>query len=1237
MAFFISYMYNIMRNKLSFAEVGMERKMEKKKRGVPLKRWLAAFLCAVLVISSGTHVAAEDVALPNEPQQSEETEQKEELQQKEEVQQEEVQQEEPASQEVIQPEEAPMIEEMPTVEEPPAAAETEKKADNCGIDVSFYLKGYGEDISEKITLTMPEEYYSFQDYGFPAGEKDPGYYTVLHVLAEYAFQSGHVSERGEVWGTGKLDVNDGFLIDWFGYNEALGVNGNSSGAGFMYIVDGTMPDVGMSLMKAAAGMNIIIYDAWWYYSGSIYESGAYCEFGEIPQGITAQKSFPVQLNVIGGDADNIQIEILDANGDVVDGVSAPLTDKAGKTSVIIPEAGEYTLTAMKYSGYYDNKEKKGQLITRPFAEIAVGEGEQITDEQAIERVKESLTLPQSVDSDMQLSTGGDYGVTIKWSSSNSKRITETGKVTRPAIKDEPVTLTAVLTKNGLSAEKEIVVTVVGQPVLKSLSIKQGALNFDPKAEEFTVYVKKDTKEIELTLHPEEAAQFYKLTSGGKTTMIFEMEEQTHSIKLQEEGVTDIAIAVNLPYGNTGTVTVHVKKADNPGESLEDLPNNWGQHLGTDSNNAITEAKPPVEAGELLWESIGEEPSMWGTAYAGSPILVNDKIYVVRNKQLQVLEQATGKLLESADLAGDVSFYCYPTYGEGKIFVPLGDGSVQCFNALTLKSLFITHVPKSGMTGLSAIHYRDGMIYVGYTNGAWSDDALSGGFAAYETVDLDKEVPNELVAPAWVYEGNGSYYGMGAVTVSTAGGEYLVFAGDDGTVVSADPKTGEVKSTKQVGGKVRCSLVYAEGAVWFTSQDGMIHKFAVGTDGTLAQMSQAKLPGTTNSSPVISKGKVYVTGGVWQAGYFSVFDTELKLLAEEKAVSETSGPFNTPTVTEAYGETYVYFTHNASPDKLFVAKVTAENKITMTELYTSPKEHANYCLSKVVVGADGTVYYGNDSGYLIAIKAGKVQPEPPKEEPELPKEETDKKEDEKIPPKFTTNPGALQNTSTRTLKATGTSNTVKKSKSRNIAEGILTEIDAGKTSLTIKNVPEKLEAEVFEALAKQPDFRLILDFEHYTISMKGEDVTNTAGTISGRIKEKTIGKEFALEFQNDGELPGKMTVVYKIPEKFKDAAALYLYERDTPEDIEEITIKEEYCMFTLEKSGTYILTDTADYKAEPVALDVDDEMLPKQGETKKEIPTWLVGVIGVAGGLILGVGGTIVFRRKRKKDRVWEEE
>ena len=122
---------------------------------------------------------------------------------------------------------------------------------------------------------------------------------------------------------------------------------------------------------------------------------------------------------------------------------------------------------------------------------------------------------------------------------------------------------------------------------------------------------------------------------------------------------------------------------------------------------------------------------------------------------------------------------------------------------------------------------------------------------------------------------------------------------------------------------------------------------------------------------------------------------------------------------------------------------------------------------------------------------------------------------------------------------------------NIVKAIQQSYDKKEKSLTIKNPPEVVGAEVFKQLAQYPEFRLVFDCGTYTLSMKGSDVTNVNATLTTKLLEleNTLSKEEAEKYGNyqqlvyaqAGPLPAKITVVYKLGEQFEQSEALYLYD------------------------------------------------------------------------------------------------
>lgn len=1157
-----------------------------------------------------------------------------------------------------------------------AASDEENKAASAGGDtgkltgygmtVTLQIEGYDGTIEEGIEVTMPDTYKTFKEYGIenvvdPAESDNPGY-TILHVLAEYCEETYGSAE-------GLIKISGGFV------NSFLGMPAKSA---LMFLRNHKMSPVGAQEQKVQPGDLISVVDIWANSNWTI--GGQYGWFSEENLKATAGESFTVQLNVEPlmwqekANPSGATVMVVGSSGKTV---AEGKTGSDGKASLTVEEAGTYAITAQRKSSYYDNDGSNPWDLVPPHGKLVVSEGVEVTDEEAVVQAKEKLELGDvsQVTENLILPVTGKNKTTITWSSSDENCIkingTE-GEVIRPTGADKKVTLTAVINRGDISDTKEFVVTVVGKSLFKELTVDQGTLVYDKSVDEYTVYIKKDIETLTIKGIAEEGVSVVKVkvmdeTGEPKTKNVMSITEPTFPAFERTSYLIDKAGKDLLPYDITletlgqinGTVTIHVKRGT-AGAPLPDLPDiTWGQHLGDKNNNAVVDSKAPTNKTELLWESFSNAPDSWGSVYAGTPILVNNHIYAVRNHKIEMLDAKTGEVKASTKLHSQIGYYSNIIYGGGMIFVPLGNGDVQCFNAITLKSMYLIENPASlgsywGVYG--AMHYDNGKLYVGY-----SDQGDYGGYAVYDTLDPNIDDEYEVVKPLWITgEKDQSYYGSGAVTIK----DMVVIAGDGGIVSVRNAKSGEELSKLQLSGKIRCSLVYADGYIWTTTQNKKIYKLLLSESGKITVAEEADLPNNSNASLVVTGGKVYVTGGVWGAGFFAVYDMNLTLLAQEKG----ENPFNTPTVSTAYDNVCVYFTENGPEGSLYMAEVTANNKITLTKIYTP--EHPQYSMSKVIIGSDGIIYYTNDSGYLFAIR-GEFGEVPEKPDGGTDPDGGDGGKDDGADDKDNGNNDGSANDNTagttpslkpdkkstatvsaqsfaprkRTVKVNAaTKNNV--SSESHIVKAIQKSYDKKEKSLTIKNPPEVVGAEVFKQLAQYPELRLVFDCGTYTLSMKGSDVTNVNATLTTKLLEleNTLSKEEADKYGNyqqmvyaqAGPLPAKITVVYKLGEQFEQSEALYLYDLLGNTEAQEVILQKSYGMFVLENGGEFILSDQKIEEAKRAeVMEISEEIKPVNEKTTS-IPVWVYLLIGLAAGALISGLITVKVMSTRKRNNTWEE-
>lgn len=1143
------------------------------------------------------------------------------------------------------------------------AGEGEELLTGYGITVTLQIEGYEETIEEGVEVTMPDKYKTFEEYGIenvadPAEAGKPGY-TVLHVMAEYC---------EEKFGSAKelIGVSGGFV------NSFLNMPVKST---LMFLRNYKSIPVGAQEQKVQSGDLISVVNIWANSNWTI--GGQYGWFSDANLKAEAGEAFTVQLNaepLMWGEKANpsgATVMVVDSSGKTV---AEEKTGSDGKASLTVEEAGTYAITAQRKSSYYDNDGSNPWDLVPPHGKLVVSEGVEVTDEEAVAQAKEKLELGDvsQVTENLILPVTGKNKTTISWSSSDEKCIKingAAGEVIRPVGADKKVTLTAIINKGNVSDTKEFVVTVVGKSLFRELTLDQGTLVYDKSVDEYTVYVKKDVGKLTIKGIAEEGVSVVKvkvMDEAGKPKLESVISAVDPAFE-KTSCLIDKAGKDLLPYDITletlgqinGTVTIHVKRGT-AGAPLPDLPDiTWGQHLGDKNNNAVVDSKAPTNKTELLWESFSNAPDSWGSVYAGTPILVNNHIYAVRNHKIEMLDAKTGKVKASTKLHSQIGYYSNIIYGGGMIFVPLGNGDVQCFNAATLKSMYLIENPASlgnswGVYG--AMHYDNGKLYIGYSN-----QGDYGGYAVYDTLDPNTDDEYEVVEPLWMTgEEDQSYYGSGAVTIK----DMVVIGGDGGIVSVRNAKTGEELSKLQLSGKIRCPLVYEDGYIWTTTQGKKIYKLLLSEGGKITVAEEADLPNISNASPVVTGGKVYITGGVWGAGFLAVYDMNLTLLAQEKG----ENPFNTPTVTTAYDNVFAYFTENGPEGSLYMAEVTANNKITLTKIYTP--EHPQYSMSKVIIGSDGIIYYTNDSGYLFAIR-GEFGEVPEKPDGGTDPDGGDGGKDDGADDKDNGNNDGSANDNTagttpslkpdkkstatvsaqsfaprkRTVKVNAaTKNNV--SSESHIVKAIQKSYDKKEKSLTIKNPPEVVGAEVFKQLARYQEFRLVFDCGAYTLSMKGSDITNVNATLTMKLleMENTLSEEDAerygnyqrLMFAQEGPLPGKITVVYKLGEQFEQSEALYLYDLLGNTEAQEVIQQKPYGMFVLENGGEFILSDQKVEEAqEAEVVEISEEIKPVNEKTTG-IPVWIYLFIGLgAGALISGLITVKVMNARKRKD-TWEK-
>lgn len=401
---------------------------------------------------------------------------------------------------------------------------------------------------------------------------------------------------------------------------------------------------------------------------------------------------------------------------------------------------------------------------------------------------------------------------------------------------------------------------------------------------------------------------------------------------------------------------------------------WPGYAGGSASGPSTDAKTPVDTTDLAWSSALKDSSEYSKGVS-DPILVNGDVYIAAGNTLYIKDAATGETKKQATLAVSINTTSRIVYADGLIVVPLSGGRLQALTADDLVTVWLTDELPAHMTGgsqqsLTTLTVRDGCVYYGTAAADWTTSY--GGY--YLCVDL------ATGETKWINKNSDAgYYWSGAASA----GSYLVVADDNGVVRALDPASGDVVASLDLGVRVRSTVIAdADGTtLYVVSNDGVLHKLSVAADGALTHAGSVKFGSSSTSTPSLtSNGKIVACGsstegynndwgGISYYGVIAVIDAATMTL-ENRVDRVDDGSWlpadakSAPVIAQVNGETYAYFTCNSVPGGVYQYRL---GDTSAGLIYHPEGTLANYCMASVAVGADGTLYYTNDSGYLIALK------------------------------------------------------------------------------------------------------------------------------------------------------------------------------------------------------------------------------------------------------------------------------
>lgn len=418
----------------------------------------------------------------------------------------------------------------------------------------------------------------------------------------------------------------------------------------------------------------------------------------------------------------------------------------------------------------------------------------------------------------------------------------------------------------------------------------------------------------------------------------------------DNGTGNYPTSPNAPHPDkaTGSDTTSYVKNEGNTSTVTSAP--------TSSNNAALSWKKTYGS-----SNYSEILTLGDSIYFASSLLNAD--WTAQPAVLHCLNAKTGEETASLQLFSAIDSTCRPVYTDGVIVVPLANGRLQGISTTEMKTLWVSGAIASGAQNISTVTASGGMVFTGTANSLDSSyNAATGTFFGINAITGERVWANE--------EANTGFYWSGACKV----GNVLLYGNDAGVLTAVDPATGKTVSTLKLSSAIRSTVISnsAETEAYVTTNDGTLHKISVASDGSLSESNATLFASKSTSTATLFQGSLFVGGcAADYTGTLSIVDA-----ATMQVKHSVSLPFevkSAPLVAKAAdGNTYAYFTCNGVDDNRQDhtsgggAWVYCLETNTATKLFDATGSMANYCTKSITMGADGTLYWTNDSGTLFAL-------------------------------------------------------------------------------------------------------------------------------------------------------------------------------------------------------------------------------------------------------------------------------
>ncbi|MDD5866570.1 MAG: PQQ-binding-like beta-propeller repeat protein [Lachnospiraceae bacterium] len=396
-----------------------------------------------------------------------------------------------------------------------------------------------------------------------------------------------------------------------------------------------------------------------------------------------------------------------------------------------------------------------------------------------------------------------------------------------------------------------------------------------------------------------------------------------------------------------------------------------------------------EKTEVKWhQTINPDPSS-GTNNPSQVVELKGYLYIVGGGFLYKLDPEDGHIISKADDVANGTNVFLTSNEDDTIFVQDSDyvydaaiksyspyyKPVRAYQASDLKLKWTSNLPSSTSAGYSPLTYKDGYVY--------GNDGKT--FFALNAENGEKR---------WSKDSQNGISNSAPLVLDNV----VIFGDNSGTLYSYNKTYGTELDTLSIGENqaIYSSFTYADGklyyithnpnAGWGNSASPELHQTLIDSaTGAFSNDKSVTLPATdSTTTPRVKNGKIYVGGSYGSDGIVALYDTDLNLLGSKtisgmgktyniQAFDDPDDPDNTLLYSAVFGSSNP--SDYSAKDPGTAISLTEKNGVLSEPLtyssLTDPlsKSYSNaFSDAQITLGSDGTLYYSNDSGVLLALKA-----------------------------------------------------------------------------------------------------------------------------------------------------------------------------------------------------------------------------------------------------------------------------